>query len=371
MLTTQLISKKQEKEDNDYILRLPYYVLRSLLLELPIESLQAMIMTCKSIERVVHNEGFCNQICMKWWTGQFPLTSIPLSLPQNKTWRWLLRCIMNPIDERQRAEIKEITPVTYHFLEKNHFYLGELSESGTKNGAAIFYQVPENQLFTGYFENNKKQGFGKEIHSTGEFYEGEWYNDLQNGNGVKLFQVGKYEGQWKDNQRQGFGHFCWTSGSQYKGYWEKDQKQGFGVYKWKTGDKYKGFWKKGVYDYGNYSCQFGSQYTGEHNSEGKFEGNGTFLHPDGYSWVGHWKNGLPGDIDSCLHPKMKKCLSNRNCSRAVTKKAPYYGQVLYKCNCSVVPVCKSCASRCHQGHTFQEVFWTVGRTFCQCTCNDS
>lgn len=373
MLTTQLNSKNKEKKDNNdncYILKLPYYVLRALLFELPIDSLQGMILTCKSIERIVQNEGFCLQICLKWWANQFP-TSIPVALPINKNWRWLLRCIMNPINEKQRTEITEIVPVNYHFKEKNHLYLGEFGSGGTKNGAGIFYQAPENQLFTGYFVNNKKQGFGKEIHSSGEYYEGDWCNDLQNGNGVKMFQVGKYEGQWKDNQRQGFGCFSWTSGSQYKGHWEKDQKQGFGVYKWKTGDKYKGFWKKGVYDYGNYSCQFGSQYIGEHNSEGKFEGNGSFVHPDGHSWIGNWKNGLPTDIDACVHPKLKKCLHQRSCSRTVTKKDPYYGQVLYKCNCSDIPVCKTCASRCHQGHTFQDVFWTVGRTFCQCTCNDS
>lgn len=364
-------SKLIVKQENDYFSLLPYYILRALLIQLPIKDLQAMIFTCKRFVNIIKNEAICKEICWKWLVTQFPKIQLQFALPEKTTWRWLLRCIMNPIDEQHLTQITQKVIVFYNYKEKNHIYLGELSAGGIKDGAGILFQERENQIFSGHFFRNLRQGKGKEIYPSGDYYDGEWENDLQNGKGVRVFQAGTYSGEWKDNQRDGYGQFKWSSGSEYEGYWEKDQKQGFGSYKWKSGDKYKGYWRTGTYDYGSYSSYFGSQYVGDHNNEGKFEGKGYFIHPDSSFWFGDWKNGLPTDENACLHPNMRKCFTHTTCTKSVTKNSCYYGQVLYKCNCSEDPICKICAHRCHQGHVFEEIFWTVGRTYCHCSCSES
>jgi len=356
-------------EQRDYFTYIPHYLLRGLVLQLSFEDLPGFILTCKRFEKLLNNEVLCREICFNWWKTQFPATSLEPTLPIKTTWRWLLRCITNPVQESHLSKIASPCLVNYLYKEKQHLYLGEVSAGGAKQGAGLLFQSRENQLYIGYFSGNIRQGKGKELFPSGDYYEGDWYNDLPNGEGLRVFQAGRYFGHWKDNQRQGFGEFVWSSGSQYRGNWEKDQKEGFGVYKWISGDKYSGKWLAGTYEYGSYSSYFGSQYVGDHNREGKFDGKGYFIHPDGYFWFGTWKNGVPTDVDACLHPNLRKCIADRVCTKSVTKKTCFYGQVLYKCSCLDAPVCKVCAGRCHQGHTFQEVFWTVGRTCCQCKCH--
>jgi len=226
-------------------------------------------------------------------------------------------------------------------------------------------------IYVGELKNEKKEGKGIRTEPSGEFYDGEWKNDFKNGRGIQSFKGGKYDGEWKDGLRHGRGTFYWVSGSKYDGYWENDLKHGYGIYKWNSGDKYKGLWKKGKYDFGCYRSDFGSIYFGSHNYEGKYDGLGTFIHPDGFSWYGNWTNGVPNDPDASVHPRLRKVIQDKCCTKILTKEIPFYGQFIYKCKCMDENICKICADSCHLGHVFSEVFWTVGRTTCQCQCNCS
>ena len=76
-----------------------------------------------------------------------------------------------------------------------------------------------------------------------EYYEGEWCDDKQNGNGEHIWidlaeghtaqsaQQGcnRYLGQWKDGQRHGIGTFSYANGARYLGDWVQGQKEGMGV----------------------------------------------------------------------------------------------------------------------------------------------
>ena len=51
-----------------------------------------------------------------------------------------------------------------------------------------------------------RHGKGKEIKSNGDFYDGEWFENLPHGYGVRKFADGrKWEGTWKKGQMYGNG----------------------------------------------------------------------------------------------------------------------------------------------------------------------
>ena len=78
----------------------------------------------------------------------------------------------------------------------------------------------------------------------GSRYEGEIKNDRRNGHGVMTWVNGdRYDGEWKDGERTGRGVITWASGSRYDGEWKDDRANGHGVMTWASGDEYDGEWK--------------------------------------------------------------------------------------------------------------------------------
>ncbi len=56
----------------------------------------------------------------------------------------------------------------------------------------------------------------------------------------------EYEGEYKDDKKQGHGVFKWPSGSVYQGGFKNEFRHGFGIMIWMDGTVYEGLWKKGV-----------------------------------------------------------------------------------------------------------------------------
>lgn len=54
------------------------------------------------------------------------------------------------------------------------------------------------------------------------------------------FDNGVYEGNIKDNKRNGKGQYTWSDGNSYDGDWVDDRKEGKGRFKWDNGDVYQG-----------------------------------------------------------------------------------------------------------------------------------
>ena len=48
----------------------------------------------------------------------------------------------------------------------------------------LYYIRVDNSKYTGSWENDKANGYGKLIHEDGDIYEGDWVNDKANGFGV-------------------------------------------------------------------------------------------------------------------------------------------------------------------------------------------
>ncbi len=71
-------------------------------------------------------------------------------------------------------------------------------------------------------------------------YEGEWKNDLRDGKGYFFYpDGGRYDGYWKDDMRHGkgtirlateyVGTYAYGDGSKYVGNWALDKRMGKGV----------------------------------------------------------------------------------------------------------------------------------------------
>ena len=100
----------------------------------------------------------------------------------------------------------------------------------------------------------------------------------------------KYIGEWKDNQREGYGILFYSNKSEYKGEWKEDQKEGYGIKYYPSGDKYEGEWKKDVREgYGIYYYSHGNRFEGQCKNNA-FEGFGTLYFSNGNKYEGEWKN---------------------------------------------------------------------------------
>lgn len=80
---------------------------------------------------------------------------------------------------------------------------------------------------------------GARIHYLGEIRE-----EKANGGGVGIWSTGSiYRGDWKENKRHGKGNFEWPNGHIYQGDYLDDRREGLGAYIWPSGEKYDGEWK--------------------------------------------------------------------------------------------------------------------------------
>lgn len=60
-------------------------------------------------------------------------------------------------------------------------------------------------------------------------YDGDWICDKRHGYGTGYIENGYYEGEWKDNCRNGLGVMTFYDGSYYIGEWDHDQYHGIGA----------------------------------------------------------------------------------------------------------------------------------------------
>ncbi len=79
---------------------------------------------------------------------------------------------------------------------------------------------------------------GKKVH-----YIGEVVNEKANGGGIGIWSTGgKYQGDWENNQRHGEGRYEWSNDHVYEGEFKNDVREGEGTYFWPTGERYEGEW---------------------------------------------------------------------------------------------------------------------------------
>jgi hypothetical protein len=101
-------------------------------------------------------------------------------------------------------------------------------------------------------KSKKRHGHGKFIHSLiglTEEYDGEWNNDQMEGYGIYKYLSGaRYEGDWVKNRQHGEGTYFFTNGSKYTGQWENHKMSGRGVYTDPYGVVWEGVFINGTFD---------------------------------------------------------------------------------------------------------------------------
>uniref|UniRef100_A0A4X2M9F4 MORN repeat containing 1 n=1 Tax=Vombatus ursinus TaxID=29139 RepID=A0A4X2M9F4_VOMUR len=161
-------------------------------------------------------------------------------------------------------------------------------------------------------------GYGHYLYQNTFFrYEGEWKDGKKHGYGKLLFKDGSYyEGEFVDGEIIGRGQRYWaSSGNTYSGQFVLGELQGHGIMKYKDGGKYEGEFSHGVREgHGSLIDKNGQVYKGSFhenkkhgvgqmtfNNGDKYEGDwildqrqghGVLHSADGSTYKGQWRNGV-------------------------------------------------------------------------------
>lgn len=159
------------------------------------------------------------------------------------------------------------------------------------------------RVYEGNWKNNKREGVGYERFQSNsqeqtedaqdcDIYQGEYMMGRAHGRGVYIWSNGEtYDGEWYKGMRQGKGIWKGTNTQYYDGEWSKGKAHGFGVHLWSNGDKYDGEWYRSLkHGKGKDFFHNGDTYHGEYRY-GKFEGIGTYKYAKGAMYVGQFKDG--------------------------------------------------------------------------------
>jgi len=139
-----------------------------------------------------------------------------------------------------------------------------------------------------FVSKEKARNIGCYVWPNNDKYEGEWKNGKRDGYGLFVSEDGTYDGMWVNDKQTGSGTKEWVEGDRYVGDWEGNRRYGYGVYTWPSGSMYDGYWKTVMHGYGNYAWYDGRVYEGQWNN-GTMEGKGQFKFPDGCHYDGEFK----------------------------------------------------------------------------------
>lgn len=168
------------------------------------------------------------------------------------------------------------------------------------NGGGVF-QHSNLDVYVGEWRNNVAHGCGTYWHqgphtgghsSPRTTYEGDFRDDLQDGNGVEIWAEGsRFEGQFSRGKKHGYGVYVWPDGSCYSGRWHANQIDGPGEYVGKDGRLFVGEWQGSVmHGFGRSTWPDGRRYEGQYGADQK-EGFGVFSWLDGRRYEGYWRAG--------------------------------------------------------------------------------
>jgi hypothetical protein len=100
--------------------------------------------------------------------------------------------------------------------------------------------------------NNSRYYTGKAsvVYKNGHLFEGDFEDGVRSGIGTYTYpfeegKLDKYEGEWKENLKNGIGKMNYADFGEYFGRFENGKRHGEGVFTYKTKDIYSGSWKYG------------------------------------------------------------------------------------------------------------------------------
>ena len=106
-----------------------------------------------------------------------------------------------------------------------------------------------NGKYYGELKNGEPHGKGSIFWSNGGKYIGDWYLGKRTGKGTIIYSNGEiYNGEVVDGKREGKGIMYYLNDNlqySYFGEWRNDERDGYGEWDYRDGRKCKGDWKKG------------------------------------------------------------------------------------------------------------------------------
>ena len=102
--------------------------------------------------------------------------------------------------------------------------VGSFNEKTWTNCYGIYKWSNPNDKYDGEFLNGNRHGFGTYFYANGNKYIGEWNNDRPNGKGTMIFASGaKYIGEVKNGKRHGQGSYFYSDGERLTGKWNEGE----------------------------------------------------------------------------------------------------------------------------------------------------
>ncbi|XP_077398397.1 MORN repeat-containing protein 3-like isoform X2 [Vanacampus margaritifer] len=162
------------------------------------------------------------------------------------------------------------TRATYFSVDGDE-YAGEWLDDN-KHGRGIQVRKKSSSIYNGEWKLGKRDGYGIQsvlganTNTYAKKYAGQWENGMKHGHGVYFYKgcSGVYEGQWREDQRSGWGRMLFGDGDVYEGEWTSDKEHGLGIRRYANGNWYEGSWRDGEKS-GNgklYYCDKGQLYRG-------------------------------------------------------------------------------------------------------------
>lgn len=168
-------------------------------------------------------------------------------------------------------------------------------------------------FYEGNFAANKISGFGVIKYAENNpknltSYSGEWRNDIFNGAGELEWTSGeKFSGNFLNGNMNGNGTYIWPDGRRYNGFMNGKTMNGFGIMNYAADDEsyrvsYEGNWKDDNWNgYGQLILSFGDRYVGQF-VDNEAEGKGTYFSAEGKKFVGEWKSGKIHGFGKLIFP---------------------------------------------------------------------
>ena len=177
-------------------------------------------------------------------------------------------------------------------LKKMKFkYRGNKDSEGKKIGFGIILYEDSSKI-VGNFYDSKINGWVNFYNCCLDksTFAGEYINNFPNGYGIYSRKGLKLEGMnWYKNYINDIGIAIWDEGDIYEGEFKDNLKEGIGMYKWEDGASYMGYFKNNqINGYGCMNFANGNSYIGEFH-DGYLSGWGKFIWEDNKCYIGTYK----------------------------------------------------------------------------------
>ena len=181
-------------------------------------------------------------------------------------------------------------------------------EGYSEQDGVIYLKYEDDTELEGIYYNNALNGFTRIYFPNKEIFKGEIFDDEAGGYGIYYFsrQGCQYEGYWEENYKNGIGKENWWYRDNYEGEFKNGKKNGIGVYHWQDDSYYQGEWlNNNIHGWGIFNSKNKRIYLGQFIMN-RMNGYGEMLYFHNNSfYYGYWKDNKKNGFGVELSPRKK------------------------------------------------------------------